>query len=674
MNLSPEFKVKSGLLSRDFDLVPWDADVLRVLFATAVVHAETRTLSDYYGGIFDAAAGKMRTIEPVATREEYIATAVGMLNGEYAALRDPSRFAWVDADSADDVVRSTLNEALARFSFLGATLPEEAETVRYDLCRLQGGDVGALHEGMVFVRRSSAVAVVVQPVQDLWFDGTRVTRYAQPKGDVQTRAEVICEEYRHTVQAQLLQSMEMICNALAYLPTVGPIFEVLGSTMDLFSALTGNQPSFGDMLTAVQRITQTELARDAMRENLANIETWSLQLRTLQAGLLGHMNPPPHLLDDYRDALKDQAYGTALGTVPNSVVQLWSLLRERAAEEMDFREDLLKALVLGLGYALMIRRDLVLIYAQYAKYYKDNGNQAEYKKYHDLAKKAYDEYESVIRSDPFNPDGLKTRIGEWEWQRGYPNTLYSHPWCGYEFAPDNPYPYNVASACKPGYLCYTLYVADKGRRDGQGRLPGEPVYCDWNSHDAGVAWLRGRVVDYQSSVNAEVTANLHPLLQRCDQMVQAFENLTLEPQGLTGQYFANRDLSGAPVLTRVDPTVNFDWGGTAPDARLPSDNFSVRWSGQVQAVVSGAHTFTTTSDDGVRLWVNGKVLVDNWTTHGATDDSGTIELRAGELYSIKMEYFEASGGAVARLWWAYPGASRTIIVSGRLFPSSPTGG
>src|SRR5262249_16152575 len=120
--------------------------------------------------------------------------------------------------------------------------------------------------------------------------------------------------------------------------------------------------------------------------------------------------------------------------------------------------------------------------------------------------------------------------------------------------------------------------------------------------------------------------------------------------GLTGQYFHDMTLTNA-VLTRTDATVNFDWGGGAPDASVPADHFSARWTGQVQAQFTETYTFYTVSDDGVRLWVNGVQFVNNWTDHANTQNSGTIALVAGQKYDIKMEYYENGGQAVAQLSW-----------------------
>jgi YVTN family beta-propeller protein len=128
-------------------------------------------------------------------------------------------------------------------------------------------------------------------------------------------------------------------------------------------------------------------------------------------------------------------------------------------------------------------------------------------------------------------------------------------------------------------------------------------------------------------------------------------------QGLLGRYFTNTSLTGSPALTRSE-AVNYDWATGAPATGLPVDNFSVRWSGHVGILADGNYTFQTTSDDGVRLWVNGSLVVDNWTTHApVTNSSPAIMLKAGFFYDIKLEYFESQGGAVAKLAWIAPGAS-----------------
>jgi hypothetical protein len=132
-------------------------------------------------------------------------------------------------------------------------------------------------------------------------------------------------------------------------------------------------------------------------------------------------------------------------------------------------------------------------------------------------------------------------------------------------------------------------------------------------------------------------------------------------------YFNNQTLSGAAVLSRIDPTINFNWWWGSPSTKVSTNHFSARWAGSVLAPVTGVYKFTTRSDDGVRLWVNGHELVNNWTNHSATNNSGTISLVAGQKYSIKMEYYERTGTAVAQLSWTLPGKSKQIVPKADLF-------
>ncbi len=128
--------------------------------------------------------------------------------------------------------------------------------------------------------------------------------------------------------------------------------------------------------------------------------------------------------------------------------------------------------------------------------------------------------------------------------------------------------------------------------------------------------------------------------------------------GLKGEYFPNRTLTGAAVRT-VTEAVNFAWGTASPGAGVPAGNFSVRWTGWLLPSVSGNHVLQTESADGVRVWVNDVLVIDNWTLHGNTlNNSPSIALTAGVRTSVRMAYFEGgSGGATARLRWAGPGSS-----------------
>jgi len=131
--------------------------------------------------------------------------------------------------------------------------------------------------------------------------------------------------------------------------------------------------------------------------------------------------------------------------------------------------------------------------------------------------------------------------------------------------------------------------------------------------------------------------------------------------GVKGQYYNNITLTGQPVLTRTDYTIDFDWGDDSPDILVNTDNFSVRWTTELDVPFTETYTFITNSDDGVRLWVDGELIIENWTVHAATEDQGTIDLVAGQSVSVLMEYYESGGGAVASLSWQSPSIPRQII-------------
>ncbi len=131
--------------------------------------------------------------------------------------------------------------------------------------------------------------------------------------------------------------------------------------------------------------------------------------------------------------------------------------------------------------------------------------------------------------------------------------------------------------------------------------------------------------------------------------------------GVKGEYFSGMDL-GNLVLTRTDPQINFNWGDPGgPDASVGDDNFSARWTGEVEAAFTETYTFYTNSDDGVRLWIDGQQIVNNWTDHGTTENNGTIDLVAGSSYSLVMEFYESGGGAVAELRWSSPHTPKDLI-------------
>jgi glucose/arabinose dehydrogenase len=139
--------------------------------------------------------------------------------------------------------------------------------------------------------------------------------------------------------------------------------------------------------------------------------------------------------------------------------------------------------------------------------------------------------------------------------------------------------------------------------------------------------------------------------------------------GLQAIYFDNIDFT-AQKITRTDATVNFDWSNGSPDPQIGADSFSARWTGQVTPRFSENYTFYTVSDDGVRLWIDGKLVIDNWTDHAPTENNGVIALKAGQKYDIRMEYYENGGGAVAKLLWSSPSQAKEVIPQSQLTPTS----
>ena len=115
------------------------------------------------------------------------------------------------------------------------------------------------------------------------------------------------------------------------------------------------------------------------------------------------------------------------------------------------------------------------------------------------------------------------------------------------------------------------------------------------------------------------------------------------------EYFANRTLTGTPLFTRCETAINNNWGTGGPGNGIPNDNFSVRWTGRFN-FTAGSRTFTTVSDDGVRLWVDNVLVINRWTDHGPTTDRATRTMTAG-THDIKVEYYERTGGAVMQVSW-----------------------
>ena len=138
--------------------------------------------------------------------------------------------------------------------------------------------------------------------------------------------------------------------------------------------------------------------------------------------------------------------------------------------------------------------------------------------------------------------------------------------------------------------------------------------------------------------------------------------------GLTAVYFSNGTLAGAPALKRLDAAIDFQWGPGSPGPGVPIDNFSVRWEGLLAAPTTGRYKFTVVTAEGVRLWVNGKKVLDTWDGKKADMAGAYANLAAGEKTSIKLEYYDEEGDARIQLQWVPPGQAAQTIPTVNLYP------
>ncbi len=140
--------------------------------------------------------------------------------------------------------------------------------------------------------------------------------------------------------------------------------------------------------------------------------------------------------------------------------------------------------------------------------------------------------------------------------------------------------------------------------------------------------------------------------------------------GLTGAYYAGQagTFTNAPTLVRVDPTINFDWSSTGPATNIGPEIFTTIWTGSIQPQFNETYTFFTTVDDGVRLFVNGQELINEWVGEPVTTYQAAFPMKAGQLYTIEMDYFQGLYGAVAKLQWFSPSQPLSLVPTSQLYP------
>lgn len=125
------------------------------------------------------------------------------------------------------------------------------------------------------------------------------------------------------------------------------------------------------------------------------------------------------------------------------------------------------------------------------------------------------------------------------------------------------------------------------------------------------------------------------------------------PEGLQAEYYEDTQLQGTPKV-RKDGWINFEPANQAPDPFLPKSPLSIRWTGKLRPTVSGQYTFNFTSDDGCRLSIDDKQMIDSWSGHAVRTDSVSMYMEAGKDYQLKAEYYDNRDYAIAKLQWRVP--------------------
>ncbi len=197
--------------------------------------------------------------------------------------------------------------------------------------------------------------------------------------------------------------------------------------------------------------------------------------------------------------------------------------------------------------------------------------------------------------------------------------------------------------------------------------------CSWVSANALIASVnstidKGLVIGESLGSATNITATYSSMSASSSVTVDnAPATQSDDGTGLTASYYSGGTNFETFVSSRTDANINFNWlAGINPAGS--ADSFSVRWTGAIKAPTSGTFTFYTQSDEGVRMWVNGVLIIDNWTAHASLEDSGMISLVAGTKYTIILEYYEGSGQSQIELRYSGPATPKQIIPQSVLFP------
>jgi hypothetical protein len=197
-------------------------------------------------------------------------------------------------------------------------------------------------------------------------------------------------------------------------------------------------------------------------------------------------------------------------------------------------------------------------------------------------------------------------------------------------------------------------------------LMGMEFALDWTTGTdtlKNVFWRPGRSID----LGGEFGPELHLEVQGREYLTNVFNAGPTNAPGVVGIWSYGKGIA-TPVAA----------AGRARDLPALAKCFaklsqvSVRWTGKVVPTISGPCSFHTVSDDGVRLWVDGKAVIDNWKGHGPVEDTGVVTVTAGKAVDIRLEWFQGGGGACIKLLWSGAGLAKAVIPSQQLIPAGTT--
>ncbi len=150
-----------------------------------------------------------------------------------------------------------------------------------------------------------------------------------------------------------------------------------------------------------------------------------------------------------------------------------------------------------------------------------------------------------------------------------------------------------------------------------------------------------------------INTERYPSFEKLVENSRFYLTLDLKKKGLKTIFYNNLNLTFPPVYRRIDQKINFDFGTLAPAFGVRKTDYSIRWRAYIKPEKSGKYVFATESDDGVRVYLDGQLIIDNWVDHAPQKNFTEVELKAGKVYSIRVDYYNRQGKGVIRFGYAY---------------------